>query len=301
MLSRFAGERGRIRLVEAIKAQKIVGQDDTLAYSLSECVQLRQLAAGETVVDQGAFDNDIYLILSGRLSVRVNGREVAIRETGVHVGEMALVDPAARRSATLVALEPTLVGIISESEFANIADAHPRIWKALATELASRLNQRGRFLRRPNDQPHVFIGSSSESLPIAKALETSLQGTNMRVTVWSDGVFGPSHFPVEDLQRKVDSSDFAVLVVGAEDRIISRGLESTAPRDNVIFELGLFMGALTRERTFLTVPKGIKIRIPSDLLGLTTLAFDPDVAPATVAVAPICIELAAAIGRLGPR
>jgi CRP/FNR family transcriptional regulator, cyclic AMP receptor protein len=46
-------------------------------------------------------------------------------------------------------------------------------------------------------------------------------------------------------------------------------MKRMSPRDNVIFELGLFMGALSRERTLVLVPKGMDFKVPSDLLGMT--------------------------------
>ena len=42
----------------------------------------------------------------------------------------------------------------------------------------------------------------------------------------------------------LDRFDFAILVLTADDLVASRDVLSTAPRDNVLFELGLFMGGL---------------------------------------------------------
>src|SRR5205807_376735 len=55
-----------------------------------------------------------------------------------------------------------------------------------------------------------------------------------------------------------------------------RNKEYSAVRDNVVFELGLFIGRLGKERNFIIVPRGHeKLHIPSDLLALTTATFDP--------------------------
>ena len=78
---------------------------------------------------------------------------------------------------------------------------------------------------------------------------------------------------MEDLEQQIACSDFAVLIAAADDVVISKGSSSSAPRDNVIFELGLFMGALSRKRTFMLVPTGLDLKIPTDLLGLTLLRY----------------------------
>jgi predicted nucleotide-binding protein len=58
-----------------------------------------------------------------------------------------------------------------------------------------------------------------------------------------------------------------------DDITISRNIEQRAPRDNVIFELGLFMGLLTRRRTFIALPRGVDQKLASDLKGLTPFEY----------------------------
>jgi predicted nucleotide-binding protein len=116
-------------------------------------------------------------------------------------------------------------------------------------------------------QKNTFLSQRPLPPGFQKALQASL--------LWSDGVFGASSFAIESLETQIGIADFAVLVVGPDDQVTSRGVASDAPRDNVVFEVGLFMGALSRSRTFLLAPMGRKVKIPTDLLGLTTLQFDP--------------------------
>jgi len=59
----------------------------------------------------------------------------------------------------------------------------------------------------------------------------------------------------------------------ADDIVISREIEASAPRDNVIFELGLFMGHLGKERTLFAFPKGQQSKLASDLQGVTPLHY----------------------------
>lgn len=76
--------------------------------------------------------------------------------------------------------------------------------------------------------------------------------------------------------------DFAVLVLTPDDKTTSRGKVKAAPRDNVIYELGLFTGALGRERALVVVPSAVDIKIPTDLLGVTTLRYKAAKTPAAI-------------------
>jgi hypothetical protein len=65
-----------------------------------------------------------------------------------------------------------------------------------------------------------------------------------------------------------------VLVLTPDDWTTSRGERALSPRDNVIFELGLFMGRLGRTRTFIVHQTGAQVKMPSDLAGVTTAQYD---------------------------
>ena len=236
---------------------------------MADQAEILQFEPEDELITQDGVDNDIYFILSGRLSIVVNGREVAIRKSGEHVGEMALIDPSATRSASAVAIEQTVVVKISEASFRPLADKYPRVWQLIATELAKRLQQRNKLVLSTNPRPVVFIGSSKESLPVARAIRSNFDHDDFVVNLWTDRVFGPSRFPIAELEKEVQEADFAALVLGTDDLVESRNEKFDAPRDNVILELGLFIGALSHERTFMIVPRGCNIKIPTDLFGLT--------------------------------
>ena len=70
--------------------------------------------------------------------------------------------------------------------------------------------------------------------------------------------------------------DYGVFILAPDDMLESRDSTFRAPRDNVILELGLFVGRLGRECVFLIVPRGIKnLRLPTDLVGLQPATYDP--------------------------
>ncbi len=302
MIERFHGDENRNRLIEAIKRQAIVRDDQALADAISGRLELVEFEAGAPIIAQGGHDDELYLILVGRAAVIVNGREVAIRGVGEHVGEISIVDPTAPRSASVIALEQTVTAKIEEPAFLEIADAFPVLWRRLALQLSQRLRQRNELVVQRNARPVIFVGSSRESLDVAREIQSAMRYEDFILRVWTDNVFGASSFPIDKLQKQLQTADFAVLVLGPDDRVISRDKESDAPRDNVVFELGLFMGALGRERTFMILPRGMSVKVPSDLLGLTPLEYGAG-PPEELAtrLAPACNDLRAIIKNRGPR
>ncbi len=117
-------------------------------------------------------------------------------------------------------------------------------------------------------RPRVFIGSSTEGSPIAEAFQVALD-EQCEVEVWNQGTFGLSQGTLDALVRALNRFDFAILVATADDMREMRGDRSAVPRDNVLFELGLFMGRLGPLRTFLTFDRSRRPQLPSDLAGVT--------------------------------
>ena len=138
LLEQFQGSDGRQHLLDALAAQPLVGDKD-LAVIVAQRLKLEEVPAGKNLIKQGASDTDLFLILKGAVSIAVDGRVVARKEAGEHVGEMAVVDPVTPRSASVVATADSVVARIAEPDFSALADRHPRLWRRIALELASRL------------------------------------------------------------------------------------------------------------------------------------------------------------------
>lgn len=150
------------------------------------------------------------------------------------------------------------------------------------------------------NKPALFVGSSSEGLDLARAVR-ALLAEDAEVTLWKEGLFGLGSTFIESLINALPRFDFSALVLTADDLLTSREVTTLGPRDNVLFELGLFMGRLGRERTFVIRPRGDQIKIPSDLAGLTTAMFDWPRADHNhqAAVGPACDGIREMIRRLG--
>ena len=121
-------------------------------------------------------------------------------------------------------------------------------------------------------RPCLFIVSSSEGLEFARAVRASLEA-EAEITVWDEGGFQLGQTSVESLSLSLSRFDIAVLVLTPDDAVQSRSVEFLGPRDNVIFELGLFMGKLGRDRTFILHQALGGLKIPSDLAGVTTAQY----------------------------
>ena len=303
MLRRFHGPEGRVPLIESLRTQPIIGGGSDLAELVAASVGVEAFEPDSVLIEESATDNDIFFILSGVVSIRVLGREVAVRNAGQHVGEMALIDPSQRRAASVVAAGDEVVAArLSASAFTALADSNPRLWRNLARELAHRLRQRNKFVAPVNPHPVLFVGCSTETLPIASAIQSKFKYDPVVVKVWTDGIFTPSSFPIESLEQVLPTVDFAALILSPDDAVTSRGTTDAAPRDNIIFELGLFMGALGHSRTFLIYPRGIDMKIPTDLTGITPLTYTQgaeDELP--TAIASACNEMRTIIRSDGPR
>jgi Predicted nucleotide-binding protein containing TIR-like domain len=149
-------------------------------------------------------------------------------------------------------------------------------------------------------RPSLFIGSSTEGLEFARAVRTSLSDF-AETALWNDGVFTLGRTFIESLISAVARFDFAALVLTPDDRMVVRNDETLGPRDNIIFELGLFMGRLGRERTFIVRPASGLLQIPSDLAGISVATFDWPRSDGNyrAALGPACDLMREAIRDLG--
>jgi len=153
-----------------------------------------------------------------------------------------------------------------------------------------------------NQLPVVFIGSSSEGLDIAREVELQLVNDAV-VNLWTNGIFVLGEGTLESLMNSLDNFDFAIMVLSPDDLLETRGQSYASPRDNVLFELGLFMGRLGRKRTIILSEEGADLKLPSDLAGITRATYrrGANHLPVSVAVSPACTRMIQAIRSQGKR
>lgn len=153
-------------------------------------------------------------------------------------------------------------------------------------------------------KPMVFVLSSTESGQIRDVLVDCLTSV-AEVIPWNrEELWQPGEFIADRLLEFPYGYDFAIAIFGADDKTLSRGLKAYQPRDNVIFETGMFMSHLGRDRTFIVLPKTPPVKVLTDLSGLITLNYpaEPDsLGGWKDALKPLCQRIVNHIQTKGPR
>lgn len=142
-----------------------------------------------------------------------------------------------------------------------------------------------------SDKPTVFIASSSEAISVSEAVHIKLDH-EVRPNIWNNA-FDISTITITSLIEQTKTVDYAVFVFHPDDKIFIREEEYNSVRDNVILELGMFIGALGLDKCFILAPqeKGSTFRIPSDLAGVTISFYDSQEPDITNAVTASCAKI----------
>jgi predicted nucleotide-binding protein with TIR-like domain len=129
-------------------------------------------------------------------------------------------------------------------------------------------------------KPRIFLGSSAKQAELLEAIARGLEDV-ADVDPWMT-TFNPGRSTLDRLVELSQQVDFAAFVFAQDDWTTTDESQpgQASPRDNVVFEAGLFGGALGIRRTFILHANGSKL--PSDLLGLTSIRYDPATGPAVV-------------------
>jgi hypothetical protein len=126
-----------------------------------------------------------------------------------------------------------------------------------------------------SNKPRIFIASSKEGLSIAQAINANLD-FDTTPTLWPTGTFRLGSNSLDDLVQKSSEVDFAIFVFNPDDVATIRDESTKIVRDNVLFELGIFIGAIGKSRCFIVKPRDSDMHLPTDLLGVNTTSYAND-------------------------
>ena len=133
------------QLILCLKNVKLFAEfslDDLV--KLGSCLEIAEFSPGEVLLAEGAPGVSMYIIKSGLIEIRkrdtVTGFNflVAQLSEGAAVGEMSLLT-GRPRSATITAVQPTVVFMLRRADFRNLLTQHPEMSLRLARVLAERL------------------------------------------------------------------------------------------------------------------------------------------------------------------
>lgn len=262
-------------LIKALGNQKTVCSPEQ-AEEIANQSLVKEFSKGDAIALQGVVGEELYYIIGGSVDVVVNDHAYITRHKGELVGEMALIDPGGSRNASLIAAsDKTYLACLSITQFHRLASENPDYWRCIANELANRMRQRDAMFLPPNEKPVIFVASSGEGgRTYFSEIESGLASDEWSLDLWTGtSIFKPSISTLNNLENRANESDFAIALVTADDIRKSRGNVNKIARDNVIFEAGLFMGALETDRVFLLVEKDADLALPSDFNGISMLFF----------------------------
>jgi len=150
------------------------------------------------------------------------------------------------------------------------------------------------------EKPRIFLGSSGKQAKLLQALTRGLEDV-AHVDPWTTS-FNPGVTTLERLLELTREVDFAAFVFAQDDWTSNAPAAEVAavpgqasPRDNVVFEAGLFGGVLGMRRTFILHASGAKL--PTDLLGLTCVRYDGSTSAAEMKA--VCQKICKAIESVG--
>jgi len=125
-------------------------------------------------------------------------------------------------------------------------------------------------MKPPARRRNIFIASSKEALPIARAVKKHFQ-READVDIWNENIFKVNRSYLETLLNRASYYDYCIAIFAADDAARIRDKTVKVTRHNVIFEFGLFLGRLGPNRTFFIADEGVETF--SDWAGIKVVTF----------------------------
>jgi NTE family protein len=166
--------------------------EETERARLAAELETLNLKRGDVLVRQGEVSDALYVVVTGRFSVTVEGRPQMIAELGPGqpVGEIAFLAGGVR-TATVTALRDSLVLRLGRTEFEQLSAKSPSILRTLTVTLARRVAD-ANVTRAPPPDPRprtvTLIRAGGSELPASfvVGLTRVFRRVNRTMLVWPD-------------------------------------------------------------------------------------------------------------------
>lgn len=290
-------------LIAALREQKILGNSKAVAAALAKVGKLVSLPPGAELVRQGGTDDDCFFLLAGSVEMKVNGETLPYRRgAGDLVGEFSAINPKLRRTATLVAAEEVVALQCTAKQLKKVGRAEPEIWRMLAIELTSKVEQRNQLIDTTNERPRIFMIATEKRIEIAEELELALS-KDFDVDLWCDeDLVPPGGYQLDALHKTAKMADFGIVLAHPRD-LAGRGRASEEEWETVLFELGYLMSELSRHRTLVMVHQGEKGAARQLFKGVQPMTYQlpKDAVPLSVALSKAADAIRSLVNGLNVR
>jgi len=179
-------------------------------------------------------------------------------------------------------------------ESSNVMCSYTSLWST--DEFLQELKpvSKGMPICNGETKPKIFIGSSNQGLEYANKIKEYFDNDkNYDAHVWTSE-FTKNNVTIECLEKILQNFQYSIFVFTPDDTITiekdGSKTEKKIPRDNVIFEYGLFYGKYSRTKTFLVLPQDYEttMKTMSDIKGLNPYTYTDDQTNILNAVTTAC-------------
>jgi NTE family protein len=202
-------------LARALGSAGLAGIGETETRDFANALEPCSFQAGEVLIREGATDDSLYILTSGRARVEAQGKLLNHLGPGETAGELALLtgDP---RSATVIAVEPTVCAKLSRPEFERLSRVHPEAAERMREKMRRRLRK-----VRLAFSLHLSNLFGDLDAEVVRDLEAELQMTTLRSG--------------EILYRQGEPGDTLAVVVNGKLRVLAR---RESGEESAVAELG---------------------------------------------------------------
>ena len=139
----FSGSAGKDRINDTLLENPAVRCDQTIVDRLILDGETVFFMKGDTIIQQGGQDSDVYFLLSGEVDIVFNSQRGSIREAPNQVGEMAAIELGKKRTASVVARSNEVATLrVPGTVFRELLATNQRFLQFLQIEMSARHRER---------------------------------------------------------------------------------------------------------------------------------------------------------------